>query len=177
MRRRIGPSDARCNSRAHTAASLARPKAITKLSPSPLFDRPHAVVSVHHARKRAVESMKGSGHLFGSGFPQPRGTLDVGQQQRHRSGRYQFAHAQIAPAQRRRVNLAHASQPVAFVTREHRRDAYDRAGNRSYIRPPVAESTRCDRWSRRRRTGFSTHPTRGGHHDHRHQSRRCAQRL
>ena len=44
------------------------------------------------------------GHLVGLGFPQPRGALDVGQQQRH-GARRQLAHAQLAP-----VSFAHASQ-------------------------------------------------------------------
>ena len=71
---------------------------------------------------RAVQLCQRGGHLLGLGFPQPRRALDVGQQQRHRSGRQQLTQAQLAPGQRWHLRvLAHGSQhrrPDAHYIRE-----------------------------------------------------------
>jgi hypothetical protein len=51
-----------------------------------------------------VEACEGASHLLGLGLPQPRGTLDVCQEQRRHSGRQKPAHAKIAPVHQRRVD-------------------------------------------------------------------------
>ena len=52
-----------------------------------LLHRPHPAVAGDDVRECAVEPRDGFRHLLGLGLPQPRRALDVGQQQRHRSGR------------------------------------------------------------------------------------------
>jgi hypothetical protein len=63
----------RTSKRDHEAVALA------------LFDRVDAVISGDHIGERAVELRDRGGHLVALGLPQPRGALDVGQNQRDRS--------------------------------------------------------------------------------------------
>ena len=81
-----------------------------------LLDRTHTVVGGDDVRQRLVEARDGGRHRLGLGLPQPRRTLDVGQQQRHRSGR-KLAHAHVAP-----VSFAHASQHAVTCSAEHQRN-------------------------------------------------------
>ena len=80
-----------------------------------LFDRPHTVMVRDDVAHRTIQSPDRGRHLLGLGLPQPRGALDIGQQQCHRSGR-QLAHAWVAPVHRRRIrtwiNFAHANRHV-----------------------------------------------------------------
>ena len=69
-----------------------------------LLDGTHTVVRRDELNQCAVERRYSGGHLVRPRLPQPRRTLDVGQQQRHGAGR-QVAHAQIAP-----FGLRHAHQ-------------------------------------------------------------------
>ena len=57
-----------------------------------LLDRSHTVVGGDRVGQRLVEARDRGLHRVGLGLPQARRTLDVGQQQRHRSGR-KLAHA------------------------------------------------------------------------------------
>jgi hypothetical protein len=68
-----------------------------------LLDRAHTAMGGDDIGEGAVEVRDRGGHHLGLGLPQPRGTLDVCQQQRHRSRRQKPAHAQIAPVQQPRV--------------------------------------------------------------------------
>ncbi|WP_420716100.1 hypothetical protein [Mycobacterium sp. 94-17] len=81
-----------------------------------LLDGPDPAVGGDHLRQRLVQPCHSNGHLVGLGLPQARGALDVGQQQRHGSGR-QFAHGQVAP-----VSFAHASQHAATQITEHQQN-------------------------------------------------------
>ena len=98
-----------------------------------LLDGSHAAVGTDHFGQSAVESAEGGGHLLGLGLPQPRRPLDVRQQQRHRSGGYQLAHAQVAPVQHGCVNFAHANQPAAIATDKHQRRRVDSPPRYAYL--------------------------------------------
>ena len=52
-----------------------------------LLDGPHTVVGGDRVGQCLIEACDRGCHLLGLGLPQPGRTLDVGQQQRHRSGR------------------------------------------------------------------------------------------
>jgi hypothetical protein len=100
-RHRIG----RASERRHKAVALA------------LLDRAHTIVCGDDVRHRLIQTSDRGGHLAGLGLPQPRGTLHVSQQQRHRARRQKPAHANFAPVHQRhvrtRIDLAHASQHAA----------------------------------------------------------------
>ena len=53
----------------------------------PLLDRADAAVGGDQVRQRGIQPSNRGSHLCGLGLPQPRRTLDVGEQQRHRSCR------------------------------------------------------------------------------------------
>ena len=82
-----------------------------------LLDRAHTIVGGDDLRHRLIQTSDGHGHLAGLGLPQPRRTLHVSQQQRHRARRQKPAHAKIAPVHQRciraRIDVAHASQHAA----------------------------------------------------------------
>lgn len=88
-----------------------------------LFDGTHSAVAVDEPRQRRVQARHRLTHLGGLVLPQGGGTLDVGQQQRHRSGR-QFAHAQLIPIHRRvraGLRFTHASQHATRRIVQHQR--------------------------------------------------------
>jgi transcriptional regulator with XRE-family HTH domain len=118
-----------------------------------LFDRPHPAVLGDDLGQDAIQPLNSGAHLLGLGLPQPCGAFDVGKKQRHRSGRQQLAHAQLAPVHQRRrlragVSFAHASQ--------HARTAYgetsaltrrSRPVGGAIYDPVTTFSTRSGRWS------------------------------
>src|SRR6185312_16179538 len=81
------------------------------------FHRPHTTMGSYDLAQRAIKPRHRGRHLLRLALPQPRRALDVGQKQRHRSGR-QLAHAQVPPAHRPHVRAAvspaHASQRPAI---------------------------------------------------------------
>src|SRR6185437_2457642 len=85
--------------------------------PLALFHRPHTTMGSYDLAQRAIQPRHRGRHLLRLALPQPRRALDVGQKQRHRSGR-QLAHAQVPPAHRPHVRAAvsavHASQRPAI---------------------------------------------------------------
>src|SRR5258705_3295223 len=90
-----------------------------------LFARPPTVMGGDDLPHRAIEPRDGGRHLLRLGLPQSCGALDVGQQQRHRSGR-KLDHTQVAPVQRRvRLWFAHASQHAAPTYRKHQHNRVD----------------------------------------------------
>src|SRR5262249_41587842 len=96
-----------------------------------LFNRTHPVMGGDDVGHDLVEARDRSGHLVGLDLPQPRGALDVCQEQRHRSRRQQLAHAKVAPVDKRCVrawiDLAHASQHAATTWAKHQRKAHTAA--------------------------------------------------
>ena len=122
MRNRIGASGARCNSNAHATASRRAGERDHEAVALTLLDRPHPAVGGEQVRKRAVQARDGGRHLVRLGLPQPRRALDIGEQQRHRSG-WQLAHAQLTPVHRRHVrawiSFGHASQHLGAGSRKH----------------------------------------------------------
>ena len=87
-----------------------------------LFDGSDPMVGADDGGQGGVQPGYRGGHLFRLGLPKTGRTLDIGQQQRHRSGR-QVAHAQVAPVHRHRVHapirFAHVSQHGAPGRRKH----------------------------------------------------------
>ena len=73
-----------------------------------LLDGPHAVVGGDRVGQRLVEALDGGLHRLGLGLPQPRRTLDVGQQQRDRSSR-KLAHVSAMSGSLQLVSLMLAS--------------------------------------------------------------------
>ena len=107
---RTGHCVGRAGERGHEAVALT------------LLHRPHAAVAGDDFGDRLVEACEGGGHLLGLGLPQPRGTLDVCQKQRHRSLRQQPAHDQLTPVHQQRVhrwiNLADAKPHPSTTSRK-----------------------------------------------------------
>ena len=97
----------RAGERRHEAVALA------------LLDRAHTVVRGDDITDDVVESRDRARHHLGLGLPQPRRTLHVSQQQRHRAGRQKPAHAKIAPVHQRcvrtRIDVAHANHHAATM--------------------------------------------------------------
>ena len=81
-----------------------------------LLDRADSITGGDDVQHHLIEARHSGGHLIRLGFPQPRRTLDVGQQQRHRSGR-KVAHAHVTP-----VSFAHANQHPVTRIAEHQRN-------------------------------------------------------
>ena len=84
-----------------------------------LFDRPYAVVLGNDFVSRPVQTGQRGRHRLRLGLPELGRALDVGEQQRHRAGRQQLGHVNVAP-----VSRAHASQhppPLVGKTSAQRR--------------------------------------------------------
>src|SRR5271163_1017216 len=80
-----------------TFDSTSRHKTVTLT----LLDRAHTVIGGHDITDDLVETRNRSRHHLGLGLPQPRRTLHVSQQQRHRARRQKPTHAKIAPVHQR----------------------------------------------------------------------------
>ncbi len=78
-----------------------------------LFDRSNPAMFGDQLPCGAVEQRDGCRHRVGLGLPQLGGTLDVGEQQRHRPRRKQLGHVNLGP-----LSCAHASQRAAGVDPE-----------------------------------------------------------
>jgi hypothetical protein len=81
-----------------------------------LLDRADSVTGGDDVGQHLIQVRNGGGHLVGLRLPHPRRALDVGQQQRHRSGR-KVVHAHVAP-----VRFAHANQHRVMRIAKHQRN-------------------------------------------------------
>jgi hypothetical protein len=174
MRSRIGASGSAAtpmHTAPHRTHAKTRPQSCR---PRPARPGAHRHGSGNDIGHDVVEARDRGGHFLGLGLPQPRGALDVSQQQRHRAGRQKPAHTKLAPVHQRRVrawvDLAHASQHAATTWRRNIsanvQIAADRGRN---LRPPNAHMYAFRRmvWASRRRIVDSS-ATPGAHLDHRY---------
>ena len=121
MRSRIGAGGARCKSKAHKTASLARPTRHETVALA-LFDRPHPVVGGDDVGDGLIEARESGGHLLGLVYHRHVEPSTSPRSSPHRSNRrspltprsLQFTQRRV----RAWVDLAHASQHRATTSAE-----------------------------------------------------------
>jgi hypothetical protein len=108
-----------------------------------LFDRADSVMGGDRLGHRPVEAGHGGGHLLGLALPQPRRTLDVGQQQRHRARRQSpltpsSLQSTSGASTRGSISLMLASMRRQQVAK-HQRNRADYSPSHAYLRPLIAQ--------------------------------------